>query len=232
MEYRTKEEQVADYLREGIISGRLPRGARLKQTEIAQELKISITPVREALKLLVAEGYLSSDSYRGATVAPFDVEASSEILRLRITLETQLVESAVRNITADEIAELRELARQFEEAALANDSTAARGINYRFHRRMYDFARLPKTLHFVQVLWAQYPFDVINRIGGRAVRAAKEHNELLKNVIEGDTAGAMLIMRQHIETGWTEFRNSMPARADTATKSKGSENKSSEKETL
>ncbi len=177
MEYRTKEEQVADYLREGIISGRLPRGVRLKQTEIAQELKISITPVREALKLLEAEGYLSSDSYRGATVAPFDVEASTEILKLRITLETQLVESAVRNITAEEIVELRDLARQFEDAALANDSTAARGINYRFHRRMYDFARLPKTLHFVQVLWAQYPFDVINRIGGRALRAAKEHNE-------------------------------------------------------
>lgn len=228
MEYRTKEEQVADYLREGIISGRLPRGARLKQTEIAQELKISITPVREALKLLEAEGYLASDSYRGATVAPFDVEASTEILKLRITLETQLVESAVRNITAEEIAELRQLARQFEDAALADDSTVARGINYRFHRRMYDFARLPKTLHFVQVLWAQYPFDVINRIGGRAVRAAKEHSELVKNVIEGDAAGAMLTMRQHIETGWTELRNSMPAtKSETPVKSK-----SSEKETL
>ena len=228
MEYRTKEEQVADYLREGIISGRLPRGARLKQTEIAQELKISITPVREALKLLEAEGYLASDSYRGATVAPFDVEASTEILKLRITLETQLVESAVRNITAEEIAELRQLARQFEDAALANDSTAARGINNRFHRRMYDFARLPKTLHFVQVLWAQYPFDVINRIGGRAVRAAKEHSELVKNVIEGDAVGAMLTMRQHIEAGWTELRNSMPAtKSETPVKSK-----SSEKETL
>ena len=228
MEFRTKEEQVADYLREGIISGRLPRGARLKQTEIAQELKISITPVREALKLLEAEGYLSSDSYRGATVAPFDVEASTEILKLRITLETQLVESAVRNITSDEIAELRELARQFEEAALANDSTAARGTNYRFHRRMSDFARLPKTLHFVQVLWAQYPFDVINRIDGRALRAAKEHNELLKNVIEGDAAGSMLTMRQHIETGWKELRNSLPA-----TKPENSmKSKNSEKETL
>jgi DNA-binding GntR family transcriptional regulator len=228
MEYRTKEEQVADYLREGIISGRLARGARLKQTEIAQELKISITPVREALKLLEAEGYLSSDSYRGATVAPFDVEASTEILKLRITLETQLVESAVRNITTDEIAELRELARQFEEAAVANDSTAARGINYRFHRRMYDFARLPKTLHFVQVLWAQYPFDVINRISGRALRAAKEHSELLKLIIEGDTAGAILTMRRHIETGWTELRESMPpANAKAPARSK-----SAEKETL
>jgi DNA-binding GntR family transcriptional regulator len=207
MEYRTKEEQVADHLREGIISGRLPRGARLKQTEIAQELKISITPVREALKLLEAEGYLASDSYRGATVAPFDVGASTEILKLRITLETQLVESAVRKVTADNIAELRDLAAQFEQAARANDSTAARGINYRFHRRIYDFADLPKTLHFVQVLWAQYPFDVINRISGRALRAAEEHSELLRNVIEGDAASAMLTMRRHIETGWSEFRN-------------------------
>ena len=161
-------------------------------------------------------------------MAPFDAEASTEILKLRITLETQLVESAVRNITAEEIAELRELARQFEEAAVANDSTAARGINYRFHRRMYDFARLPKTLHFVQVLWAQYPFDVINRIGGRAIRAAKEHNELLKRLIEGDATSAMLVMRQHIETGWNELRNSLPAaKPESSVKSK-----SSEKETL
>lgn len=228
MEFRTKEEQVADYLREGIISGRLPRGARLKQTELAQELKISITPVREALKLLEAEGYLTSDSYRGATVAPFDVEASTEILKLRITLETQLVESAVRNVTADEIAELRELAAQFEQAARVDNSTAARGINYRFHRRMYDFAKLPKTLHFVQVLWAQYPFDVINRIGGRALRAAREHDELLKNVIEGDAAGAMLTMRRHIETGWSELRNSLPR----ANPESSARSKSSEKETL
>ena len=207
MEYRTKEELVADYLREGIISGRLPRGARLKQTEIANELKISITPVREALKLLEAEGYLASDSYRGATVASFDIAASTEILKLRISLETQLVEGATRNVTADNIVELRDLAARFEQAAQASDSVAARGINYRFHRRIYDFAKLPKTLHFAQVLWAQYPFDVINRISGRALRAAEEHATLLKFLIEGDATGAMLTMRQHIETGWYELRH-------------------------
>jgi len=225
MEYRTKEERVADYLREGIISGRLPRGIRLKQDEIARELKLSITPVREALKLLEAEGYLTSDSYRGAAVAPFDVHASTEILKLRITLETQLVESAVRNICADQIAELRELAAEFERAAIADDSTAARGINYRFHRRMYDFANLPKTLHFVQVLWAQYPFDVINRIPGRAIQAAKEHGELLNNLIVGDAAGAMLTMRRHIETGWTGLRSALasPTRPAGAIPSKKAE---------
>jgi len=51
--YRTKEEQVADYLRERIISGVYPRGSRLKRAEIAEQLQLSITPVREALKLLI-----------------------------------------------------------------------------------------------------------------------------------------------------------------------------------
>ena len=68
MEFRTKEEQVADYLREGIIAGRFPRGTRLKQQQIADMLSTSITPVREALKLLEAEGYVSGDNYRGAIV--------------------------------------------------------------------------------------------------------------------------------------------------------------------
>ena len=86
MDYRTKEEQVADYLRERIISGVYPRGSRLKQAEIAEELKLSITPVREALKLLEAEGYISGDSYRGARVVPFDVAASAEILNLRLQI--------------------------------------------------------------------------------------------------------------------------------------------------
>src|SRR6478609_11465686 len=86
MDYRTKEEQVADYLRERIISGVYARGSRLKQAEIAEELKLSITPVREALKLLEAEGYISGDSYRGARVVPFDASASGEILNLRLML--------------------------------------------------------------------------------------------------------------------------------------------------
>jgi len=75
-QFRPKEEKVADFLRESIISGRFARGERLKQQEIADRLKTSITPVREALKLLEAEGYVTADNYRGATVAP-----SSTVMR-------------------------------------------------------------------------------------------------------------------------------------------------------
>ncbi|WP_206049496.1 GntR family transcriptional regulator [Novosphingobium sp. PC22D] len=200
---------MADFLRESIISGRYPRGARLKQQEIATQLNTSITPVREALKLLAAEGYVIGDSYRGATVAPFDIEASSEVLTLRVLLETQLVRGAVERVAAADIAELRVLAREFAEAFDAGDNEAARAANYRFHHRLFEIAAMPQTLHFVQILWARYPFDLINRLKGRVGRAADEHDEMLAALIAGDTAAAMLATRQHIEAGFQELRDSV-----------------------
>lgn len=214
MQFRTKEEHVADFLREGIISGRFPRGARLKQQEIATMLNTSITPVREALKMLAAEGYVLGDSFRGATVAPFDLKASSEVLGLRILLETQLVRGAVEKVKAEDIAELRVLATTFADASEANDNEAARAANYRFHHRMFEIAAMPQTLHFVQILWARYPFDLINRLKGRVSRAADEHDDMLAALIAGDVATAMLATRQHIEAGFQELHASAMKNAD------------------
>ncbi|CAN7248054.1 GntR family transcriptional regulator [Variovorax paradoxus] len=206
MEYRTKEEQVADYLRERIISGVYPRGSRLKQAEIAEQLHLSITPVREALRLLAAEGYVSGDSYRGARVVPFDPSASGEILNLRLVLEAQLVRGAIEKITSKDITELHALANEFAAAFESGDRATARGINYRFHRRLYDIAQMPQTLHFVQILWARYPFDLINAVEGRGKEAVKEHDDILHALTVGDASAAMLAMRKHIESGWTVLR--------------------------
>ncbi len=211
MEYRTKEEQVADHLREAILAGRLPRGTRLKQAEIAEQLRISITPVREALRLLEAEGYIDSRSFKGATVVPLDIVASEEVLRLRVLLEGQLVQHAVQHATTADLQDVRRLAEEFAAAAEQQDSALARGANYRMHRRLYDTAGLPQTQQFVQILWARYPFDVINRVDGRASRAAEEHEQLLRCVIERDIAGAMLTLRLHIEAGWNELNSQLRA---------------------
>lgn len=206
MEYRTKEEQVADYLRERIISGVFPRGSRLKQAEIAEQLHLSITPVREALKLLVAEGYVTGDSYRGARVVPFDATASAEILNLRLVLEAQLVRGAVDKVTSKDITELRTLADEFEKAFATGDRAIARGVNYRLHRRLYDMAEMPQTLHFVQILWARYPFDLINAVEERGKDAVREHEEILHALTSGDASAAMLAMRKHIESGWSTLK--------------------------
>lgn len=209
MQYRTKEEQVADFLREGIIAGRFPRGTRLKQVEIAHLLETSITPVREALKLLAAEGYVMGDSYRGATVMPFDIGASSELYHLRILLETQLVRGAVEQAAAADIEELRALAHAFERAVAHNRNEEARAANYRFHQRIHAIAQMPMTLHFVQILWARYPFDLINQVEGRIGRAVAEHAELLEAFARADVAAAVLATRRHIESGWLELERAM-----------------------
>ena len=209
MEFRTKEEQVADFLREGIISGVYPRGSRLKQAEIAKRLGISITPVREALKILEAEGYVTGNSYRGVCVAPFDASASEEALELRLLLETRLIQATVNKLTAQDVSELQTLAREFEHAFNTGDRAAARGVNYRFHRRLYGIADMPQTLHFVQILWARYPFDIINAVEGRGKFAAREHEDILRALSSGDASRAMAAMRKHIESGWSLLK---PAR--------------------
>ncbi len=209
MQFKTKEEQVADYLREGIISGRFPRGTRLKQQEIATLLNTSITPVREALKLLEAEGYVAGDSFKGSVVASFDIDASAEVLNLRILLETQLVKNAVERASGNDIAELKVMGDAFARAYEVGDNETARAANYRFHHHMFKIAAMPQTLHFVQILWARYPFDLINALKGRVSRAADEHDDMLAAIIAGDTSAAMLATRKHIEAGWLELRNSI-----------------------
>jgi DNA-binding GntR family transcriptional regulator len=207
MEFRTKEEQVADFLREGVISGMFPRGSRLKQAEIAERLQLSITPVREALKLLEAEGYVTGNSYRGACVAPFDASASEEVLDLRLQLESRLIRGAAEQVTGQDITELQALNAEFERAFEVGDRAGARGVNYRFHRRLYSIAAMPQTLHFVQILWARYPFDLINAVEGRGKHAAAEHDEILRALLSGDLPAAMLAMRKHIESGWSVLKS-------------------------
>jgi DNA-binding GntR family transcriptional regulator len=223
MSYKTKEEFVAEYLREGILAGRYPRGARLKQADIAEALKLSITPVREAFRILEAEGYVHSETHRGVVVAPFDPSATTEINELRILLESRLVIAAMRNMTPDDYAALARLQEEFEAADARKDRETVRALNYRFHSQLYALARQPQTLHFVQVLWAKYPFDLINLIGGRAGRASAEHRRLLKAMKSGDRKVVVSAVRSHIETGWQELqeqlvRKSAPAEREAGAK--------------
>jgi DNA-binding GntR family transcriptional regulator len=209
MSFKTKEDYVAEFLREGILAGRFARGARLKQAEIARELDISITPVREAFRMLEAEGYIHNITHRGVVVAPFDASATREIIELRVVLESRLVLAAMRNMSREDHAQLAALEHDFEQAIAKGDRPAVRAMNYRFHSHLYSLARQPQTLHFMQVLWAKYPFDLINRIGGRVGRAAQEHGGILKAIAAGDEPAALTAVREHIEAGWRELQQEL-----------------------
>ena len=207
---RTKENQVADFLRERIIWGYFSRAQKLKQVEVAEMLDISITPVREALKLLEAEGYVVGTSHKGVVVAPFQSKRTEELLQLRVLLEGRLTKAALAAITPATLDELDRLNLVTTKAARTNDRDLTRRSNYRFHFLLYDIANQPQTLHFVRVLWARYPFDLLTAMPSRLPRVAAEHEAFLQAARAGDTRGALKAMQCHIENGWREFKRNYP----------------------
>ena len=159
MQFRTKEEQVADFLREGIIAGRIERGARLKQQEIATQLGTSITPVREALKLLEAEGYVAGDSFKGAVVAPFDIEASSEVLEPAHIAGNPAGQRRGRACQRRRYRRAQGAGGRFSPVPLRPATMTRPALPTTASTTASSPSPgMPQTLHFVQILWARYPF--------------------------------------------------------------------------
>jgi DNA-binding GntR family transcriptional regulator len=203
--FKTKEEQVAEFIREGIMSGLFPRGQKLKQAELAKMLNLSITPVREALKLLEAEGYVAGASHRGAIVAPFEADQLPELSELRQMLETRLVRLAIGNVTPEVTAELRQFNAEIKAAAEREDWVGVRKGNYRLHFRFYTLAGQPQTLHFVRVLWAKYPFGLLGAMPPRVEAVIDEHEQVLEALEAGNREAACELMCAHIAQGQRVF---------------------------
>ena len=204
---QTKEQQVAEYLREGILAGEFARGQKLKQAEIAKRLDISITPVREAMKLLEAEGYIHVSAHRGAAVAPFQIERVDELFQLRLAMELKLTLAATKLLTNRDIDDLTAIDAALHEAANhKNLESQQRGLNYRFHFRLYGCADLPQTLHFVRVVWAKYPFDMLGALPNWAEQVASEHDAIMQGLRIRDPRATMRAMQRHLELGHRLFK--------------------------
>jgi len=205
MAFQTKQDQVADILRERVIAGTYRRGERLKQADIAAELGVSITPVREALHILEAEGYVVGVSHRGLLVPEIDLERAGELLHLRLMLERDLTEAALPAMTPAKLAELKALQAAVAAAAATEDRHAVRTANYRFHFRLYEIADRPQTLGFVRILWARYPFTMQEAGSNRLARMLAEHDRILAMIEADERDGAVAAMVEHIESGWREL---------------------------
>jgi DNA-binding GntR family transcriptional regulator len=111
----TAVDLVRESLRSAILRGDLPGGTRLVQTEIASQLDVSTTPVREAMRDLASEGLITLDSHRIGTVRLPDWDEMSEIVEIRRALERVALQRAMANITESQLAQARELADELGE---------------------------------------------------------------------------------------------------------------------
>jgi DNA-binding GntR family transcriptional regulator len=208
--FSTKQDWVGEIIRERIIVGAYRRGQQLKQADLAEELGVSITPVREALLTLEAEGYVRGLPHKGLLVPELVPELSQEIYHLRLILERDLTARALELITPAGLTELLDLQRNIVRALASDDLQSVRTANYRFHFRLYEIANRPQTLQFVRVLWAKYPFTAQDVKRGRPGRMRQEHDLFLKKVQQGDRDGAIEAMLQHIANGWRQVSDILP----------------------
>ena len=140
---RQAAEQAADAIRESILVGRIPAGARIAEADLARQLSVSRTPVREALSRLAAEGLVELSPNRGARAASWTSQELREIFDLRLRLEPYAVRRAVPRRTAALLAQLSDLAQVMLATGRpgpGQDLTAIVELNRQFHGVLLEAA--------------------------------------------------------------------------------------------
>jgi DNA-binding GntR family transcriptional regulator len=194
---RTAHSTVKGLIRDAILSGKLTAGTRLVQTELAESLAVSITPIREALRELASEGLVDFDAYRGAVVHEPTADELDNIYEIRSQLLPLSVRKGVLRITEGELAEARELAEQMGEASQADWVD----MNRRFHQVLDGASRNPHLTAILGRLGDLSDLYVNLSVGVRAERrlsAGDEHQQLCDAFARGDTERAVEITVRHL----------------------------------
>lgn len=185
-------------LLEDIRSGTLAPGARLRETDLAERLGISRTPVREAIRQLEADGLVIHLARQGATIRTLDHAEVVELYEMRAVLEGTAARLAARAASDMELAELSALN---SELAAAPAGPQARELNRQFHRTLLDAARnrfLLKSMSALQkTLLILGPSTLVE--SGRVTSAVAEHAAVLTALEARDGIAAEAAMRGHVE---------------------------------
>lgn len=193
--FESKTDLAAALLRELILTGELSPGEPLRQRSLADRLGVSPTPVREALRRLEAEGLVTSDVHRGASVAKPDRSTTEETARVRGSLEALAAELAAEKITEAELAGLRSLER--EMASSLGDRHRYAILNHQFHHDIGRAAHSPLLLSLLRLVWQTMPEGPVVRQPLDA--SARQHAELLAALEAHDGPRAARAVHEHVE---------------------------------
>jgi DNA-binding GntR family transcriptional regulator len=193
-DYVSKTDLVAALIRELVITGQLAGGEQLRQRDLAQRFGVSQTPVREAMRRLESEGLLVCDTHRGFTVAAPELSAIVENFQIRAALESLGASLAARKIDADGLVRLHDLNDRMR--ALPDDDPRYLDLNREFHFAIYEYARSPLLLSLMRLLWAALHGGP--RVTRTHAESARQHDEILQALGNGDAAGASARTYQHI----------------------------------
>jgi DNA-binding GntR family transcriptional regulator len=175
-------------------------GQRLQQDEIAEELGISSTPVREALRRLEAEGLVTHQLHKGITVREARPDDVTEVYMLRSLLEGFATRLAAHHLTDEQISELSSLHDSMGVAEADSNPRELTAANSQWHMLIYEAAGSELLLQMVRRLWAAFPWDTLWVITGRPNASLAEHARILTALMARDGDGAERAMIDHIKS--------------------------------
>jgi DNA-binding GntR family transcriptional regulator len=193
-------EAVAAALREAILDGTLTPGSWLREAEVARELNVSRTPVRDAFRILVAEGLVNINANQGALVAPMTSDDVLELYAVREVLEGLAARLAARRAPRECLESFAKLIPEMKQAAGAGDIRALSKLNFQFHAIVRGAAGnryLERSLAQVQNASRRFPDPTLG-LPGRVEESITEHVALADAISQGDAAAAERLGIEHM----------------------------------
>lgn len=212
-------EKAWEAIRDGILSGRYPPGAHLKEEELAAETGVSRTPVRDALRRLVREGLAEHAPNVGTRVVRWTETELDEVFELRALIEGHAAGRAASAIGADQLQELRRLADEMEALAegILDDGDFARVVelqdqlsmhNRAFHRIILEVGGGPRLGDLLStVVSIPVLLRTFRRYQRRELqRSMRHHRELIDALSAGDGVWARAVMQAHLRSALNVVR--------------------------
>jgi len=209
--YKPLREIVFESLREAIISGVLKPGERMMEVQLAEEMGVSRTPVREAIRKLELEGFVIMVARKGAYVAGISSKDVSEVFEIRAALEGLAAALAAERINDSEKEELERVLVYKAASVEANDFSSLIEKDTEFHELIYKASRNERLMQIISNLREQ-----INRFRmvslahpGRGREALEEHRKIAEAIADRDFTLAQALAQEHIGNAENALLESM-----------------------
>ncbi len=193
-------EQVAQRLRQMLVEGRIAPGAKLNERELSELLNVSRTPLREAIKMLAAEGLVELLPNRGAVAVSLTEQDILDTFEVMAGLEAQSGELAAQRITPEELAEIQAMHFEMMAAYTRRDLSTYYTLNSRIHSAISAAAKNPVLAQVYQQVNARLQALRFrsNQDGEKWKRAVKEHEKMIEALAAHDSGAMRDVLLTHL----------------------------------
>ena len=200
-DYELLSQKVYRILKERIVKGNITSGEKILEVNIAKQLGVSRTPVREALQKLAADGLVKINPNLGMMVVGFSLEDIQEVLQIRRVLEGLVASLAAKKINHEEIKALEKIIEQMRISISKNDILSYSSNNGKFHKlllKICDNKQLIKICSNLSGRDHRFKIRALT-IPGRLKYSLEEHKNILEALKKGDSKKAERLSQKHMD---------------------------------